>query len=150
MAIKTSGMPYAGRCHCGNVEVVFEPAQPPAALQLRECACSFCRRHGATSVTDPAGNVEITLRDPAEVSRYRFSLRTADFLVCRECGVYVAAVCTIDGATYATLNANVLDARAAFTQPPLRVSFDGETVEARMARRRRAWTPARVRERGPA
>lgn len=139
-------MRYAGRCHCGSIEVAFEPTQAASELQLRDCACSFCRRHGATAVTDPAGKVEILLRAPAEVSRYRFALRTADFFVCRTCGVYVAAVCTIDGATCATLNANVLDDRAAFTRPPISVDFDGETAAERMARRRRVWTPAVVRE----
>jgi hypothetical protein len=80
------------------------------------------------------------------VSRYRFALRTADFIVCRTCGVYVGAVCTIDGATYATLNANVLDDRAAFTGRPRPVSFEGETAAERLARRCRAWTPAVVHE----
>jgi hypothetical protein len=139
-------MRYAGRCHCGNIEVAFEPTQAASDLQLRECACSFCRRHGATSASDPAGKVEITLRAPAEVSRYRFALRTADFLVCRTCGVYVAAVCSIEGVTYATLNANVLDERAAFTRPPVRVDFDGETAAERMTRRSRVWTPAAVHQ----
>jgi hypothetical protein len=135
-------MKYDGRCHCGNLEVTFETEKAPAAFPLRECACSFCRRHGATAATDPAGTLEIRARVGAEVSRYRFGLRSADFLVCRTCGVYVAAVCQLDGATYATLNCNVLDARAAFTQAPGRVDFDRETLEERLARRRRVWTPA--------
>jgi hypothetical protein len=59
--------------------------------------------------------------------------------------VYVAAVCAIDDATLGTLNVNVLDARAAFTQAPARVDYGAETAAARMARRRRAWTPAVVR-----
>ncbi len=84
-------------------------------------------------------------RATSEVSRYRFALRTADFLVCRTCGVYVAAVCTIDDATFGTLNVNVLEARAAFTQAPARVDYDAETVAERIARRRRAWTPTVVR-----
>jgi hypothetical protein len=138
-------MRHVGRCHCGNIEVAFETEQAASVLQLRKCACSFCRRHGATSVTDPTGTVEFTLRS-ADVSRYRFGLRTADFLVCRTCGVYVGAVCTVDGTTYATLNANVLEDRAAFTREPVAVDFDGETAPDRMARRRRTWTPAVVRE----
>jgi hypothetical protein len=97
-------------------------------------------------VTDPAGSLEVRVRDPGEVSRYRFGLRTADFLVCRTCGVFVTAVGTIEGVTLATLNANVLDARAALAQRPVPVDYDGETVEARLARRRRAWTPATVRD----
>ena len=139
-------MRFAGRCHCGNIEVVFETVQVADALQLRDCGCTFCRRHGATAVTDPAGTLEIRLRDPREVSRYSFALRTADFLVCRTCGVFVAAVCTVEGSTYATLNANVLERRDSFTRPPVPVRYDAETAAERIARRRGAWTPAIVRE----
>ena len=141
-------MRFDGSCHCGNIQVEFETAQAPDSLQLRECGCTFCRRHGATAVTDPAGRLEVRLSDPREVSRYRFALRTADFLVCRTCGVFVAAVSAIDGATYATLNVNVLERREAFTTPPLPVRYDAETAAERVARRHRAWTPATVRE-GP-
>jgi hypothetical protein len=139
-------MRFDGRCHCGNIEVALRTEQPPEALQLRECGCTFCRRHGATAVTDPAGALELRLRDPGEVSRYRFGLRTSDFLVCRTCGVFVAAVCTIEGATFATLNANVLERRADFTRAAVPVQYDAEDAAARLARRRRAWTPAVVRE----
>lgn len=139
-------MRYDGRCHCGNIEVSFHTAQPPEAVQPRACGCTFCRRHGATAITDPAGALEVRLRDPREVSRYRFGLRTSDFLVCRTCGVFVAAVCDIDGATYGTLNANVLERRGAFTLAPVPVQYDAEDAAARIARRRRAWTPATVRE----
>jgi hypothetical protein len=135
-------MTFAGRCHCGNAEVVFETVHPPGEVKLRACGCSFCRLHGSTAVTDPAGRLEIHLRDPGQVSRYRFALRTADFLVCRTCGVYVAAVCLIDGAHCATLHANVLERRAAFTQAPVPVDYDGEDAVTRIARRRRSWTPA--------
>ncbi len=137
-------MRFEGRCHCGNLEVTFETSQRPEALAPRECGCTFCRRHGSIAVSDPAGSLEVRIRDAGEVSRYRFGLRTADFLVCRTCGVYVAAVSTIEGATFATLNANVLDAREAFTQRPVPVAYDGETAEERLGRRRRAWTPAVV------
>lgn len=137
-------MRFDGRCHCGNVEVTFETSLRPEALPLRECGCTFCRRHGAVAVTDPAGSLEVRVRDPGEMSRYRFGLRTAEFLICRTCGVYVAAVSTIEGATVASLNANVLDARAALTQRPAPVDYEGESAAERLSRRRRAWTPAAV------
>ena len=139
-------MTLDGRCHCGNVEVSFETSRTPSQLELRECACTFCRRHGATSVADPAGLLVVRVRGAEQLSRYRFGLRTADFLVCRTCGVYVAAVCEVDGRTYGTLNANVLDARASLTAAPVRVDYDGETAAQRTARRARAWTPAITRE----
>ncbi|HEY6006553.1 MAG TPA: hypothetical protein VIV57_26980 [Anaeromyxobacter sp.] len=138
-------MRYAGRCHCGNLSVTFDASQNAGRLPLRKCGCTFCRRHGATRVTDPAGSLEVRIADAELISRYRFGLETSELLICRRCGVHVAAVCVIDGATYASLNCNVLDERAAFTQPALPVDYDEENVADRLARRRRAWTPASVR-----
>jgi hypothetical protein len=138
-------MRFDGRCHCGSLEVTFETARSPEETPLRRCGCSFCRRHGAVAATDPAGRLELRLREAGSASRYVFGLRTSEFYVCRTCGVYVAAVCALDGEAYATLNLNVLDAREAFTQTPAPVDYDGEDVERRLARRRRMWTPAVVR-----
>ncbi len=138
-------MRHPGRCHCGNLTVTFETAQPPERVPLRTCLCTFCRRHGATWTADPAGALDVSVRDPALLSRYRFGLGTSEFLVCRTCGVPVAAVADIDGATYAALNANVLEDREAFTQTPQPVDYDRENADDRIARRRRAWTPATVR-----
>ncbi len=89
---------------------------------------------GALSVTFE------TARDPAETP-----LRSCVCSFCRRCGVYVAAVATIDGKSYASLNCNVLEDRAAFVQPPQPVDYARENFVERMARRRRAWTPAVVR-----
>jgi hypothetical protein len=135
---------FAGRCHCGNIEVNFETAHEAEALAVRACDCSFCRRHGMRAVSDPEGSIAITIHDPARANLYRFGLKTADFLICGECGVYVAAVMNDDGATWATLNVNTLDDAAAFGQAPAAVSYEGESAEARRARRRENWTPATV------
>ena len=137
-------MRFDGGCHCRNLKVEFETQLSPDALPLRECGCTFCRRHGATAATDPEGRIKVSAIDPTQVSRYQFALRTADFLICQRCGVFVAAVCTIDGATFATLNVNVLDERSRLTGTPTRTDYTSETAEERIARRRRAWTPATV------
>jgi hypothetical protein len=136
---------HAGSCHCGNVTVVFETAVRPAEVAVRECQCSFCRKHGSRSVTDPSGALTVAARDWSEVSRYRFGLKTADFLVCRRCGVYAAAVMPDGSKTYGALNLNLLDERAQFTEPPAAVSYDAETVDQRIERRRVRWTPTSVR-----
>ncbi len=138
-------MKFEGRCHCGNLGVTFDTARPPGEIPLRQCGCTFCRRHGATWTTDPAGSLEVRIQDADLLSRYRFGLGTSEFLVCRRCGVAVAAVCEIDGTTYAALDCNALEDRAAFTQRPVPVDYDQETADDRVARRRRAWTPASVR-----
>lgn len=129
-----------GTCHCGNVAVALETERDPRDLPLRACACTFCRRHGARTTADPEGRARVGARDPALVSRYVFGLRTAEMLVCARCGVYCAAVMREGGAAWAVLNANLfLD--PAFDRAPQAVSYDGETEEQRIARRKRVWTP---------
>ena len=135
---------YRGGCHCGALEVAFESALAPAALPLRACACSFCRRHGVRAVADPAGSARIVARKPASLQRYRFGLGTADFLLCRRCGCYLGALLSADDGASVTLNVNCLDERAAFTQEAPAVSYDDEDEAGRIARRRTSWTPAEL------
>jgi hypothetical protein len=82
--------------------------------------------------------------DWALVEPYRFGSRTADYLVCRRCGVYVVAVCETPAGTRAVVNTNALTERAAFTRAPSAMDYDGETVAARLARRAVNWMPARI------
>jgi hypothetical protein len=130
-----------GGCHCGNLATVFETRQAPQDLWLRSCACSFCAAHGARNVSDPEGSVRIVVRDPDDLVRYRFGLRTADFLVCRRCGIYIGAMMSEGGAAWFTSNVNALRDRAAFTQAVSIVDFEHETEPERRARRRAKWTP---------
>lgn len=132
-----------GGCHCGAIGVRYLTRFPVGILHVGRCGCSFCRRHGARTSADAGGSLEITQRPPG-AERYRFGLRTADFLICRGCGVYVAAVIRIDGADFATLNVNVLDDRDAFDPAPPVVSYDVETLADRVARRRQRWTPTSI------
>lgn len=137
-------MEFAGGCHCGTFKVWFEPTVSPGELPLRQCACSFCRKHGATTATDPAGSIRITIDDPAEAVRYRFATGSADYLVCSRCGVYVAAVLAVRTGAVATLNVNVLDERERFTQTPQPVDYGEETSQARRLRRAERWTLATI------
>jgi hypothetical protein len=136
-----------GHCHCGNIEVRFTTVNPAGQLRLRRCTCSFCSRHGARAVSDPDGSVEIHVNDAAQMLRYRFGLRSADFLICRRCGIYVAAVMADADQYYATLNANVFDTPDFRERPAEPFDYSNETVEERCARRRQRWTPvSRVTE----
>lgn len=110
--------------------------------------CTFCRKHGVTSVTDPDGRLEIRIVEVDEAVRYRFGPRTADFLVCGRCGVYVAAIVSTSAGAVASLNANVLDDRPAFSHSPTPVDYDDETPQARLLRRAETWTVTTV-EVGP-
>jgi hypothetical protein len=136
---------YTGGCHCGAIRVAFETAIAPDALPLRQCACSFCRRHAATTATDPHGRLELAIVRLEDAVRYRFGTRSVDFLLCGRCGVYVAAVMSTDAGAVATLNINTLDERDAFTQTPTSVDYSGETEHQRKLRRAERWTITFVR-----
>jgi len=128
-----------GGCHCGAVGVVFETSVDPAELQVRACQCGFCRRHGGKSVSDPAGRLTLRFSDDA-VLRYRFGSRTADFLVCRGCGDYIAALME-DRAVLNVVAADIADLAARAPDP---VTYDAETPDQKVARRRARWTPTVV------
>lgn len=132
---------HAGGCHCGSISVTFETRRKRKTLRPRACQCDFCRAHGARTITDPAGALRITVGDPDRCSFYRFGLQTAEYLVCADCGVYVAAVMRGDDGAWATLNVNALRDAAKFPRKPLPVSYDAEDAAGRTARRRAAWTP---------
>jgi hypothetical protein len=134
-----------GSCHCGSLGLEFETAIAVAQLQIRADQCSFCRKHGARTTSDPNGRLLISPRDPAAVNRYRFGLETADFHVCARCGIYVAAVLLADdGSAYATVNVNCFDRVDELTQAVSPVSYEAESASERIARRCARWTPTRI------
>lgn len=131
---------FEGRCHCGAIGFSFRASQPPARWAVRACRCSFCRRHGARTTSDPDGSVTFRIADASKLQRYRFATRSADFLICRDCGAYVAVLLTTPRGQFATLNLNAI-------QPPLDmapavpVTYDAETPAEKLSRRERSWTP---------
>ena len=80
------------------------------------------------------------IREQTALARYRFGLRTADFLVCRNCGVYVGAVLTSSRGQFATLNFNTLRDPLAF-EKAVAVSYHEESTDERRQRREQRWTP---------
>ena len=127
---------YEGACHCGAIGARFESAIAPAEIDVRADQCGFCRRHGAKTISDPAGRLALTFRE-SSVERYRFGTRSSDFIVCRSCGAYVAAI--IDG--FGVLNVVGADLRVFADRPARPVSYEKETAAVRLARRRERWTP---------
>jgi len=131
---------FEGRCHCGALGFSLQTAQPPAQWNVRACQCSFCRAHGARTVSDPSGSVTFRLSEGAKLRRYRFGTRSCEFLICGDCGVYVAALLTSSKGQFATLNINTM--RAPLNAPEaIPVSYDEESVEQRQSRREQRWTP---------
>ena len=135
-------MPLAGRCHCGNLTLRFEPTRPPAELGARACTCTFCKPRRMRWTSDPDGRVEIVVGNEQDVTRYRFGTGTADFLICRRCG-YVLAAVSAHEPRRAVINIDVLD-RASDFREATATDLDGEDVDGRLARRARTWAPATV------
>ena len=137
-------MKYQGGCHCGNLRIEFETAISPAAIELRACQCTFCRKHGSRAVTDPAGHLAIGVERGDHLERYAFGLRTAEYLICKTCGVYVAAVTTGESEPRGIAIVNCLDEHRQFTSEPIAVDYDAESRDDRVERRRRRWTPVTI------
>ncbi|RUT81381.1 MULTISPECIES: aldehyde-activating protein [unclassified Mesorhizobium] len=141
---------HTGGCHCGNIRLEFSTELEPPQTEVRACQCSFCVRHGSRAVADPNGRLVISVKDETQLRRYQFGLRTADYLICRRCGVYVAAIARDDDAiardddARAIVIINALDDRERFNQEPVRVDFDAESRAQRQARRRTHWTPVEM------
>ena len=135
---------HAGSCHCGSVIFRFRTDSP---LTVRECQCSFCRKHGSRNVSDRQGSVEIA--SAVRLTRYRFGLGITDFLICPICGCYLAAAMGEGEECRSTLNLNCFD------DPHLEleaepVVYDSEEAGDRLDRRRQRWTRTRIVEPEPA
>ena len=140
MSDHASTQRFEGACHCGAIGFAYRPTQPPRSWQVRACQCRFCLTHGAETTSDPDGAVAFVIQDDAQLHKYRFGSRSADFYVCRACGVYIAAVITSPQGRFATINVNAL--RDRFDAPRgSPVSYEGESPQDKVARRERRWTP---------
>ena len=132
---------FEGSCHCGALEFTFETAVPPKRWEVRACQCSFCRGHGAVCTSDPKAKIQFRYVHPEHLRRYRFGLRTADFLICKECGCYVGAVMMTGSGAVAVINLNVLKEPPRTLPDPKTVNYRSESLEERRKRRRKKWTP---------
>ena len=95
---------HRGSCHCGNLRWTLLSELSLAQLPVRTCGCRFCRKHGLLTTSDPQGEMNFILTDDTAVLRYRFDTKTADFLMCGRCGVYVGAQMEEAGRYYAIAN----------------------------------------------
>jgi hypothetical protein len=130
-----------GRCHCGNVSFVLTWEPDPREIPARACTCSFCTRHGGVWTSVPTGSLAVRVRDPEQVNRYAFGTKTAEFHVCRGCGVVPVVTSRIDGRDYAVVNVNTFEGIKPSLLRRGAVSFDGEGEGDRLARRARSWIP---------
>ncbi len=135
---------YQGSCHCGAIGYRYRTSIAPDQWSVRACQCRFCRAHDALSASDPSGFVEFTIADPKLLNRYRFGLRTADFLLCGKCGVYIGALIETESGRFGIINTHTLLQQPESLTATEPMSYDSEDVVGRVSRREERWTPASI------
>jgi hypothetical protein len=75
------------------------------------------------------------------LQRYRFAARSADFMLCRTCGVYLGARFESSKGSFGILNAQTLRPIPATLAAPELKDYSGESLAERLARREARWTP---------
>jgi hypothetical protein len=129
-------MIYRGSCHCGAVSAEYQTAAP---VRLRHDGCGFCSSRGVKSASDPNGRLAVVSQ--RKLIRYRFGHKTADFLICPDCGTYVATQMVGPHGPVGVINVAGLAIPELKNEPATLASLEGESVEERVQRRLSRWTP---------
>lgn len=130
-----------GRCHCGNIAITLAWPESGTTIPARACGCDFCRKHSAVWTSRSDAPFSLSVKDTGKAMAYRFGTGTADFHICKTCGVTPIATCEMEGRRYAVVNVNVFEkiSRNDLSESP--TDFEGETIDDRLARRKRNWSP---------
>jgi len=139
MTNPSSTRQFDGGCYCGNIRFTFVWPEAGETIPTRACSCTFCRKHGGVYTSHPDARLDVTVEDAGKVEKYRFGTGTADFHICRTCGVMPVITCSMDGTLHAVVNVNTLNGVEPSAFTPATADFDGETTEDRLARRKRNW-----------
>jgi hypothetical protein len=134
---------YVGQCHCGAIRGSLAASKPAAELQVRACQCGFCTRHGAMTVSDPNGRATFEI-ERAALTRYQFGTRSGISLLCARCGMYAGAILEDGDEVWSVLNVRGLAIAEFKDRTAQPVVYEGETPEARIARRKSRWTPTEM------
>ena len=132
-------MLISGSCHCGNISFTLTWVPEPKDIPARACGCSFCTKHGGVWTSCPTGLLKVTVEVPALVSKYSFGTKTAQFHICSRCGIAPVVTSRIDGHLYAVVSVNAFDDIDPSLLRRVAATFDGESAEIRLARRKQHW-----------
>ena len=118
-------------------------------IPVRECGCTFCRKHGAAWTSERQSVLEIAISEPSLVSEYEFGTATAVISVCSGCGVVPFVTSQIDDHLYAVVNTNTFDNAAQLVLSRSATDFSGEGVDDRLQRRKHNWISSVRRQNQP-
>mgnify|MGYP002642230932 CR=1 FL=1 len=128
-----------GACHCRNIRFTVGLPAAETLIRVRACSCAFCIKHGGVYTSHPSAELDIHITDPSLVEHYQFGTKTADFLICRRCGVVPVVTSVINDHCYAVVNVNTFENidRAEFDYAT--TDFEAEATDDRLARRQQNW-----------
>jgi hypothetical protein len=132
---------FRGGCHCGALGFSFQTALRVAEWSVRACQCRFCRAHGALTTSDSSGGLIFHVNDVDLLERYRFGLKTADFLLCKRCGVYVGAQIETPHGAFGIINTLTMTPVPGGLPVPAPAEYSSESSYERVERREKRWTP---------
>jgi hypothetical protein len=132
---------FEGGCHCGALGFSFQTQLPIAEWSVRACQCGFCRAHDARTTSDPSGRLAFHVKQREALQRYRFGLMTADFLLCRACGIYLGAQIATARGAFGIINTLALVPQPERLPVPAKADYGAESARDRIARREQRWTP---------
>lgn len=135
---------FQGQCHCGAIRAQLDFTKPAEQIQVRACQCGFCTRHGTMTISDPAGRATLHIRE-GQLHAYEFSTRTATSLLCQSCGVYAGGMLQEGDRAWSIVNVRGLAIPEFLGRTPEPVSYDAETPDQRIVRRKARWTPTEIR-----
>ena len=137
---------HKGGCHCGALTYDYKTSNKINDWSIRECQCSFCRKHNSCNVSDNNGVIHINCNDEKALNRYQFGYKTCEFWICQNCGVFIGAIS--NDHKLCTINVNTLDNRKEIfdvqqkqNKDKTPMIYDKESIEQRNERRKKVWTP---------
>jgi hypothetical protein len=109
-------------------------------LIARVCGCDYCTMKGAEYVSDPDSLVKFKINNPANYQIETQGTLTAEFHVCKKCGLVLVTSKIGDG-LYSVLNAKTLGFSGYKIDPEVK-DYSGETLAVRLSRRKTNWSKA--------
>lgn len=127
-----------GQCHCGNLGCSLLLPETVTSLTVYGCNCSFCRLHACTWLGEPALRLQLRAEVAEQSGWYATGPLAPNYLLCRHCGVALAAVSYFGDAWYGIANAQTL------LLPPLPQDYlpfrqTSLTDQQRLAMRQQRW-----------
>ena len=126
-------------CNCGNFKINWDTEISP--LVARMCGCAYCAATKGEFVSDPNSIVTFRVADTSKQTIVTHGHGTARFYECKNCGVIIVTS-EIGGELYCVINAKVLNIKG-YTLDKTLKDYSGESVSARLARRKNNWSKAR-------